>query len=164
MGERHVECRSAHREVRAKLKIGRSGVLFVGRSFVNTQRRGGRVLRAVWVALLLWSGSPAAHHSNSAYDTEKSVQLTGTVTRWQLVNPHSGLWLEVVDAQGTSRVWGGEFTGTLDLYRKFMWNKDTFKPGDRVTLHGHPARDGRPFVMATKVVFASGTIADLAGT
>jgi hypothetical protein len=116
------------------------------------------------LALVLWAAPLQAHHSNSAYDTTKTVTVKGTVTKWQLVNPHSGLWIEVKDDQGKTQVWAGEFTGTLDLYRKFQWNKNTFKPGDQVTLVGSPARNGGPFLMARKVIFADGKEADLAGT
>ena len=106
-----------------------------------------------------------AHHSNSAYDTTKTITVKGTVTRWQLVNPHSGLWFEVKDEQGTTKLWAAEFTGTLDLYRKFAWNKNTFKPGDVVTIIGNPARDGSSSaLMARKVVFADGKEVDLEGT
>ena len=105
-----------------------------------------------------------AHHSNSAYDTAKTITVTGTVAKWQLMNPHSGLWIEIKNAQGVTEVWAGEFTGTLDLYRKFGWNRGTFKPGDQVTLIGNPARDGATSMMTRKVVFADGKEADLAGT
>lgn len=119
---------------------------------------------AALLALVLWSAPAQAHHSNSAYDTSKTITVKGTVTRWQLVNPHSGLFLEVKDDQGKTQVWAGEFTGTLDLYRRFGWNKQTFKPGDQVSIVGHPARNGGPYLMAQKVIFADGKEADLAGT
>jgi hypothetical protein len=106
----------------------------------------------------------SAHHSNSAYDTGKTVTIKGTVAKWQLMNPHSGLWLEIKTEQGTTELWAGEFTGTLDLYRKFAWNRATFKPGDQITLIGNPARDGATSLMARKVVFADGKEVDLAGT
>ena len=105
-----------------------------------------------------------AHHSNSAYDTAKTITIKGTVAKWQLMNPHSGLWVEIKNEQGTTELWAGEFTGTLDLYRKFAWNRGTFKPGDRVTLIGNPARDGATSLMTRKVVFADGKEVDLAGT
>ncbi len=105
-----------------------------------------------------------AHHSNSAYDTAKTITVKGTVAKWQLMNPHSGLWIEVKNARGATELWAGEFTGTLDLYRKFAWNRGTFKPGDQVTLIGNPARDGATSMMTRKVVFADGKEVDLAGT
>jgi len=125
------------------------------------------ILPAVCAALLSFAATGTAlraHHSNSAYDTAKTITIKGTVAKWQLMNPHSGLWIEVKTEQGATEVWAGEFTGTLDLYRKFSWNRGTFKPGDQITLIGNPARDGATSLMARKVVFADGKEVDLAGT
>ena len=105
-----------------------------------------------------------AHHANSAYDTAKSVTVKGTVTKWQLINPHSGLWIEVKGEKGDLQVWSGEFGGTLDLFRAFGWTKATFKPGDQITMIGNPARDGTTAMYAKKVILATGKEVDLAGS
>lgn len=102
-----------------------------------------------------------AHHANSAYDRTQSVTVTGTVTQWQFMNPHAGLWLSVTDQSGNVREWSAEFQGTVDLYRHFSWNKDTFKPGDTITLIGFPALDGSRTLGARIVVFADGTEVDV---
>ena len=114
-------------------------------------------LSAAW----LMSVPAGAHHANSALDRTQSVTVTGTVKRWQFINPHSGLFLDVTDDNGNVVEWSTEFQGTLDLYRNFSWNKDTFKPGDQVTVTGFPARDGSPNMGARIVVFADGTEVDL---
>ena len=103
------------------------------------------------------------HHANAAYDTSKTVTMKGTVTKWQLINPHSGLWIEVKTAQGPVQVWSGEFGGTLDLFRAFGWTKNTFKLGDQVTMVGNPARDGGTAMYATKIIFADGKEIVVAG-
>jgi hypothetical protein len=114
------------------------------------------------VAALWLAAAPAfAHHANAAYDRESSVTVTGTVVRWQFINPHAGLWLRVTDENGNVQEWSGEFQGTLDLYRHFSWNKDTFKPGDQITLTGFPARDGTPTLGARIVKFTDGTEVDV---
>jgi hypothetical protein len=97
-----------------------------------------------------------AHHGNSAFDVTQIVTLEGTVTRWQFINPHAGIHIEVVDEQGAPTAWSGEFQSIQDLYRSYSWNKDTFKPGDRVTLIGNPDRNGRPAMWVSKVIFADG--------
>jgi hypothetical protein len=106
----------------------------------------------------------SAHHGNAVYDTTKTVSITGAVTKWQLINPHTGLWIEVKTQAGATEVWSGEFGGVLDLYRAFKWNKETFKPGDQITLIGNPARNGSTAMLARKVVLAGGKEIDLAGT
>jgi hypothetical protein len=108
-----------------------------------------------------WVGVAVAHHANSAFDRSESVTVTGIVKRWQFINPHAGLFLEVTDQNGSVVEWSSEFQGTLDLYRHFSWNKDTFKAGDKVTITGFPARDGTPTLGARIVVFADGTEIDV---
>lgn len=105
--------------------------------------------------------SAYAHHANSAYDRNQSVTVTGTVTQWQFINPHAGLWFEVQGDDGDLVEWSAEFQGTLDLYRHFSWNKDTFKPGDTITVTGDPARDGTPNLAARIVEFSDGTEVDV---
>lgn len=115
------------------------------------------------VACLL--AAPAlAHHGNAVYDTTKTVSVKGAVTKWQLINPHAGLWIEVKTASGVTEVWSGEFGGVLDLYRTFKWNRQTFRPGDQVTIVGNPARDGSTAMLARKVILPDGREVDLAGT
>jgi hypothetical protein len=103
----------------------------------------------------------AAHHANSAYDRTESVTIAGTVTRWQFINPHAGLWLTFTDENGDTQEWSGEFQGTLDLYRHFSWNKDTFKAGDEITITGYPSRDGTANLSARIVKFADGSEVDV---
>ena len=111
--------------------------------------------------LLLFTDSLIAHHANSAYDRTKEISVTGTVTKWQFINPHSGIWLDVESSTGNTLEWSGEFQGTLDLYRHFRWNKNTFKTGDVVTLIGYPARNGGATMSTRKVVFANGQEVDV---
>lgn len=92
-----------------------------------------------------------AHHASAAFDRDKLISVSGTVLRWQFINPHSGLWLDVFDEAGSINEWTGEFQGTPDLYRHFSWNKDTFMAGDYVTLTGYPARNGSR-IMSVRIV------------
>lgn len=114
-------------------------------------------------AILVSTISLAAHHGNAVYDTRKSVTVKGTIVKWQFINPHSGLWVEMKTNAGVE-VWSAEFGGVLDLYRSFKWNKDTFKPGDQVTLVGSPEREGKTAMLARKVILAGGVEVDLEGT
>jgi len=117
-------------------------------------------------ALATLSFSPTrAHHANSAYDRTRTVSVTGTVTRWQFINPHSGIWLEVVDDAGNVQEWAGEFQSVQDLYRFFSWNQDTFQPGDEVTIVGNPHRSTEHHSMwVSNVMFADGTEVDVRNT
>ena len=106
-----------------------------------------------------------AHHANSAYDREKIVELKGTVIKWQFINPHAGLWMNVTDVQGNTQEWSGEFQSIQDLYRFFRWNKDTFKTGDTITITGNP--DRRPdthSIWTSTVIFPNGEEVDVRNT
>ena len=113
--------------------------------------------------LALFASLPAAlpaasHHANSAFDRERSVSVSGVVSRWQFINPHVGIWIEATDGNGETREWAGEFQSVQDLYRMFGWNKDTFRPGDPVTLTGNPDRRPDHHAMWVEVVIlADGT-------
>ncbi len=114
----------------------------------------GFVLLVAWVA----TAPSLAHHANSAFDRTQTVSVSGAVTKWQFINPHAGIWLNVTDKEGEVREWSGEFQSIQDLYRLFRWNKDTFKPGDEITIIGNPdSRPGQYSMWTEVVVFADGT-------
>ena len=112
---------------------------------------------AVFIAVLLASTSTLAHHSNSAFDPEKVVVLTGTVTQWRWVNPHVWIFLSVDDGKGGKVEWQIEGRPPGILARS-GWSKNTFKPGDRITVDFSPARDGSHTGLTTRVTLADGTV------
>jgi len=123
------------------------------------------VLSAGLFALLTSVLPAAAHHANSAYDREQTISVTGVVTRWQFINPHAGIWLDVTDENGNVVEWSGEFQSIQDLYRHFGWNKNTFKAGDEITIYGNPdRRDGRHSMWTSLVVMPDGSEVDVRNT
>jgi hypothetical protein len=133
---------------------------------VLTRYFSQRLLAGLLLAISLpYSLSTLAHHANSAYDRDATVTITGVVTRWQFVNPHSGIWIDVTGDDGSVQQWSGEFQSVQDLYRFFSWNKDTFQPGDSVTLVGNPDRRPDHFsVWTSRVIFADGSEVDVRNT
>ena len=113
------------------------------------------------IFLMLFLLPVHAHHATAAFDREQLVSVSGTVLRWQFINPHSGLWVEATDEDGVTAEWAGEFQGTLDLYRHFSFNKDTFTEGDTVTLNGYPARSGEKSMSVRIVGFEDGREVDV---
>jgi uncharacterized protein DUF6152 len=112
---------------------------------------------AVFIAVLLAATSTLAHHSNSAFDPEKVVVLTGTVTQWKWVNPHVWIFLAVDDGKGGTVEWQIEGRPPGILARS-GWSKNTFKAGDRITVDFSPARDGSHTGLTTRVTLADGTV------
>jgi DNA/RNA endonuclease YhcR with UshA esterase domain len=92
-----------------------------------------------------------AHHSFAAeYDTKKPVELTGTVTSIEWVNPHAWIHMDVKDENGKVASWNFEL-GSPNLLLRNGWRKDTIKPGDMITVSGSAAKDGSNIANARTV-------------
>jgi len=98
-----------------------------------------------------------AHHSAAMFDSTKTVTVTGNVVEWQYTNPHSWLQIMVRSKDGKSVLWGFEGQGPSTLIRQHMYAQ-TFKPGDTVTVAGHPMKDGRPAGDLMQVRTSDGTV------
>jgi len=97
-----------------------------------------------------------AHHSFAAeYDSKKPVTLKGTVTRFDWVNPHSRLFVDVKDENGNVTPWEFE-TGNPTIMQRNGWKRDTLKPGDQVIVTGYRAKDGANIAAASTVSTADG--------
>ncbi|WP_428097110.1 DUF6152 family protein [Candidatus Rariloculus sp.] len=100
-----------------------------------------------------------AHHGAGIFDAETTVSLTGTVTDFQYVNPHVLVYITVTGVDGAETAWAGELTSPNRLSRmsgEVRWHKDVLKPGDEVTMTGHPTRNGSPAIDITRLVDANG--------
>ena len=111
-----------------------------------------------WVAVLLIASFPAlAHHGGANYDIEHPITLTGTVTQFELINPHSLLRFCVKNADGTVANWLAVWAPPQVLMR-MGWRADTLKPGDRITITGGPAKDGHKSLSPMRIVGESGKV------
>lgn len=123
------------------------------------------VVGCVLSVLLLPASSLSAHHANSAYDREKTISVSGIVTKWQFINPHAGIWLNVTDEAGDVHEWAGEFQSIQDLYRFFQWNQKTFQPSDEITIVGNPdRRPDRYSMWVSRVIVPDGSEIDVRNT
>jgi hypothetical protein len=109
----------------------------------------------VAVSLFIASGSLFAHHSPSEQDRTRVVTLHGVVTKWELINPHGLLYFEVKNESGTVEQWMGTGGAPNHMMRE-GWTGKTLKPGDQVTVIGHPYKDGRKLMYFTDVVLPNG--------
>jgi hypothetical protein len=92
-----------------------------------------------------------------AYQPDKLITLKGTVTEWIWSNPHCGILFDVADEQGNVVHWGAEL-GNPHLLSSVGLSKDTLKPGDKVTVSGHPSKSGAPRLEFVSVVLADGRV------
>jgi hypothetical protein len=109
------------------------------------------------VAALLVATSALAHHSNSAFDGDKVMVLTGTVMEWKWTNPHVWIILSVDDGKGGKAQWAIEGRTPGQLVRA-GWSKTTLKQGETITVDFSPAKDGSPTGLLTRVRRADGTV------
>jgi hypothetical protein len=103
----------------------------------------------------------AAHHGAGVFEPQKKATVEGTVTDFQFVNPHVLIYLTVKGDDGKEVQWGGELTSPNRLARMggaVKWHKSILKPGDNITMTGHPARNGAPMMDITKIVDTAGAV------
>ena len=96
-------------------------------------------------ALLAASVPTLAHHGFAGrYDEEHPVTVQGTVLEFQFVNPHSAIIFEAKDKNGGTQRWHAELGGSNVLHRLDNWDRDTLKPGDKITITGPQNKNGSP--------------------
>jgi hypothetical protein len=113
-----------------------------------------RFLRLLVVGLLL-PLPLSAHHGGAAYDVGNPVTLKGTVTQWYYSNPHCLLTLDVKGEDGMVVTWIAETQGPSIMFPA-GYRRDSFKPGDQVTVIVDPAKNGRPVGHIREAVTAAG--------
>jgi Family of unknown function (DUF6152) len=97
---------------------------------------------AIAMFAVMVTPSAFAHHSFAAeYDGTKPVTLKGKVTKFDWVNPHSWVYLDVADDKGVVSNWACETAPPNILYRQ-GWRKDSLKADDEIVIEGFLAKDG----------------------
>ena len=90
-----------------------------------------RVLATCTVLLL--PASPVLAHHFFARESDTPVSISGTVTKFEMRNPHSRLYLEVRDRSGNVSPWTIELGSVANLVAR-GWQRDSLKAGDVVTV------------------------------
>ena len=83
----------------------------------------------------------AAHHSHANYDVTTWTVMEGTVKQLVLMAPHSIVYLDVKDGNGTVATWALEATNQRGILNNGVKREDV-RPGDHIKVRCHLLRDG----------------------
>ena len=108
------------------------------------------------LALAAWTSRAEAHHSFSVFDMQTNKELEGEVVEFQWTNPHTFLWINVTNADGSKTRWGLEGMSPNFLGRR-GWTKRTFEPGAHVKVVIWPLKTGEPGGTLQRATFDDGT-------
>ena len=94
-------------------------------------------------ALLVASSPLRAHHAFAAeFDADKPVHFAdATVTKVELINPHSWIHVDVKLPDGKVENWAIE-AGSPNILMRRGITRNTLKKGDKLVIDGYQAKDG----------------------
>jgi hypothetical protein len=97
-----------------------------------------------------------AHHGGASILSGKTATLKGTVKAWLWSNPHCLLTFDVKGEDGKVVEWVGETQAPSSIYSS-GYRKDSFKPGDVITITLEVVKSGAPNGRIARAVLADGT-------
>lgn len=101
-------------------------------------------IRILFQLILFTAVSALAHHGFSQFDMEKNVTYVGTVLEYRWENPHTHIILKVEPSAPDQPIlgnWDIECQSIPIMFRQ-GWTKESYKPGDKITIVAHPMRNG----------------------
>ena len=101
------------------------------------------IIFATAIGFFIVSTSLLAHHGNAVYDSDKKINVSGTITEWLWANPHCFLKIDDKNDKGEVTHWIVEASNPQDMVRQ-GWARNSFKPGDEISLTITPAKNDRP--------------------
>lgn len=118
-----------------------------------TRRTAGAVL-----GLALCASAPAsAHHSFAPYEPDVQFQLDGVVAKYEWMNPHVYIELDVVDEAGATKHWLIECANP-GILNRVGWKWNMVKEGDELSVIVSPLRNGEPGALLKAIRLPDGTI------
>jgi hypothetical protein len=117
---------------------------------------------AAGVISVLAAPAAFAHHGFGTFIMDEDVEITGTVTGLDFVNPHAWLYLDVPQADGTVAAFRCEMRSANTL-RRSGWSEALFPEGEEITITGSPDRDNPYSCYVSTVIFDDGSSIDRYG-
>jgi len=97
-----------------------------------------------------------AHHSGAGFNSDKVIELTGTIKEFQFTNPHTWIQIVVEDNKGAKTEWSVEWGSPNSLGRQGI-RPSTFPAGANVSMRLRPMLNGAPAGAFVGAKFADGT-------
>ena len=115
-----------------------------------------RALIATCAAVLLVGTTVSAHHSFAAeFDSNKPIQLRGTVVKVEWINPHTWIHIDVKDADGKTERWMVEGGTPNTLLRRGL-TRASLPEGTEILVDGYRAKNGTNRANGRDVTFPDG--------
>ena len=114
-----------------------------------------RTIALVAALFLALSFESLAHHPfDDEFDWKKPITLTGTVSRFEMANPHSYLYLNSSGAGGTDE-WKVEL-GPMSQLNDLGWKPNSVKAGDKVSVDAWQGKKDPKLAAARSVKLPDG--------
>ena len=117
---------------------------------------GFRIAAGVAAAVVLVVPTVLAHHSFSAeFDSNKPVELKGTVVKVEWINPHTWIHIDVKKPDGGVERWMIEGGTPNTLLRRGL-TMESLPAGTEVVVDGYRAKNGTNRANGRDVTFPDG--------
>ncbi|HEX5226343.1 MAG TPA: DUF6152 family protein [Bryobacteraceae bacterium] len=121
-------------------------------------------MRWLFVLFLASALTPLAlaHHGGAEYDMKQTIEYHGKLTRVDMINPHSWIYFDVAEKNGSVSHHRCEMR-SVHVLRRSGWTKENFPVGQMITVEASPNKTDPDSCYLQTIVAADGTRMDRYG-